>query len=1020
MRRQPENGGRFYVSGGTLPAHAPSYVVRRADEQLFRALMDGDFCTVLTARQMGKSSLMVRTAARLRAAGRRVAVLDLTALGQDLTQEQWYEGLAAGVGDQTGLLNAVEAWWDERPHLSSLRRWVGVLREVVAERAPEPIVVFVDEIDVVRALPFATDEFFAAIRELHNRRATDPACERLTFCLIGVATPSELIDDPLLTPFNVGRRIELTDFTAPEAEPLAVGLAHGPANRGRALLRRVLHWTGGHPYLTQRLCEAVASGAGGNGRGAVDRACAALFFGLHARESESNLASVGRRMLAGETEDEARVARLTLYGRLWAGRRVPDDETLPAVSQLKLAGIAKSADGRLTVRNRIYRRVFDRRWVTDSLPGAEVRRQRSAYRRGLRRAFLLSAAVMAAVAVLLTMALVERQRRSQAVREHAASRRLLFASDMGLAHRAWEEGGVRRVVELLEEHRRCRASFAWRYLNRQCHGDRHTFSTSPRMAFFVAVSPDGSTLATGGLGNDIELWDVRTRARAAVLRGHTGVIFRLRFTPDGRTLASASGDGTVRLWDVRRRRLRRTLPCGTERRQGATGLAIGMDGRLLAAAGMNDRDGTLDVWDARDGRRAISASGGMGFATQPAFSPDGRLLAFGSYDGIVRLWDAVRWKPLRELRGHTATACGVAFSPDGRLLASAGWDDSVRLWDPRTGRALARILGHTDRVSQVAFSPDGRTLYSAGSDGVREWDVRAALRPPFLTEAPPVTSAAFSPDGRLLAVAAGKRVALWEVPSRRRVGWLAGHRDRVQAVAFARDGAWLVSGSDDRTLRVWDVRARRLLRVIGALGRVQRLAVLREPTHVATTCFPGDERLVRVWDIATGATVRTLRGHSGPARSVAASPDGSRIASGAFVGDLRLWDAATGQPLATFGREHGNDTLAMAYAPDGGRIATGSWDRTVRLWDAGSCEPLAELRGHLHPVVALAFAPDGQTLASGDVSGAVKLWDLLSQRELLTLRHGAPVNTLAFAPDGRLLVSGGDDGRVRLWEAGER
>src|SRR5207244_5806045 len=119
------------------------------------------------------------------------------------------------------------------------------------------LVIFVDEIDAVRSLRFSADEFFAAIRECYNRRSQDPEFHRLTFCLLGVATPSDLIQDVQMTPFNIGRRIELTDFTEAEAAPLAQGLG-AEDGTGKVLVSRILHWTGGHPYLTQRLCRAVA------------------------------------------------------------------------------------------------------------------------------------------------------------------------------------------------------------------------------------------------------------------------------------------------------------------------------------------------------------------------------------------------------------------------------------------------------------------------------------------------------------------------------------------------------------------------------------------------------------------------------------------------------------------------------------------------------------------------------------------------------------------------------------------
>src|SRR5262249_2492069 len=132
--------------------------------------------------------------------------------------------------------------------------------------AQRPFVVFLDEIDAVRSLPFSTDEFFAAIRECYNRRTRDPAFERLTFCLLGVAAPTDLIRDTRMTPFNIGKRIELTDFTEEEADILRVGMEVGdlrtpgrPEKEARALLKRILYWTGGHPYLTQQLCREVSN-----------------------------------------------------------------------------------------------------------------------------------------------------------------------------------------------------------------------------------------------------------------------------------------------------------------------------------------------------------------------------------------------------------------------------------------------------------------------------------------------------------------------------------------------------------------------------------------------------------------------------------------------------------------------------------------------------------------------------------------------------------------------------------------
>src|SRR5499426_1124775 len=214
----------FYVTGGTLRRDAPSYVERQADRTLYEDLLQGKFCYVLTSRQMGKSSLMVRTAARLREAGAGVAVLDLTAIGQNLNAEQWYDGLLGRIGQQLQLEDEIEEFWLNHPRLGSLQRWMSAITELVLPRYPGQLVIFVDEIDTVRSLPFSTDEFFAGIREFYNRRTEEPELDRLTFCLLGVATPSDLISDTRTTPFNIGRRVDLRDFTPPEASLLARGL----------------------------------------------------------------------------------------------------------------------------------------------------------------------------------------------------------------------------------------------------------------------------------------------------------------------------------------------------------------------------------------------------------------------------------------------------------------------------------------------------------------------------------------------------------------------------------------------------------------------------------------------------------------------------------------------------------------------------------------------------------------------------------------------------------------------------
>jgi tetratricopeptide (TPR) repeat protein len=356
----------IYTVGGTVQAGGGIYISRDADEELLQLCRAGEFCYVLAARQTGKSSLMVATRERLAAEGIRSVEIDLQSMGTKLTKltaEQWYLGLIEIIVDQLDLDVDHVAWWNERTRLGLTHRLSQFLRQVVLEQVSEPVVIFIDEIDYTLNLDF-TDDFFAAIRACYNARASDPAFKRLSFVLLGVATPTDLIKDPTRTPFNIGRQVNLTDFTKRQAIPLAAGLALTPMEAGQ-VLTWILAWTGGHPYLTQCLCiAAAASPTKGWDAEAVDRLVEKTFLGQQSAQ-DHNLRFV-RDMLTQRAPDKAAV--LKVYRRIHAGKAVPDEERSLAKTHLKLSGIVKAKDGYLHIRNEIYRRVFDLAWVRENIP----------------------------------------------------------------------------------------------------------------------------------------------------------------------------------------------------------------------------------------------------------------------------------------------------------------------------------------------------------------------------------------------------------------------------------------------------------------------------------------------------------------------------------------------------------------------------------------------------------------------------------------------------------------------------
>ncbi|MCB8933372.1 MAG: AAA-like domain-containing protein, partial [Chthonomonadaceae bacterium] len=331
----------FFRPGGTLDPRAESYLRRSADAVLLRALLDREYVYLLDSRQKGKSSMVARAIVGLRERGVRTVKLDLQRVGANVSPEQWYAGLLAGVGDELGLSAEVFGHWAQARPVGPMARWIGTLGEVVLPAFADPIVVFVDEVDFVRALPFSTDEFFAGIRDCYNRRAESEAFGRLTFCLVGVATPSQLIRHPKITPFNIGRRLDLTDFTLEETRPFAYALDARGVD-GAALVERIHYWANGHPYLTQLLCSLVAD-APGAGPETVDRIVRETLLNAESRAREPNLADVERRLLEPDLpapdKEEQRCQVLDAYGQVLRGRTVEGGDDDPLVATLRLSGV---------------------------------------------------------------------------------------------------------------------------------------------------------------------------------------------------------------------------------------------------------------------------------------------------------------------------------------------------------------------------------------------------------------------------------------------------------------------------------------------------------------------------------------------------------------------------------------------------------------------------------------------------------------------------------------------------------
>ncbi|MUG97348.1 hypothetical protein F7734_35485 [Scytonema sp. UIC 10036] len=356
-----------YQFSGSLPEEATTYVTREADRELYQGLTAGKFCYVLNSRQSGKSSLRVRIMRRLRDNGVECAAIDLSAGGiQKVPPEQWYADLIDTLIDSFGLDLEFGDWWSENQLNSLVTRFRLFLEEILLVEIQKNIVIFIDEIDSVLSLNFPTDDFFAFIRSCYNQRVANPIYNRLTFCLLGVASPSNLIEDKKRTPFNIGKAITLKGFQLHEVDSLEKGL-YGKYSNPHAVMKDILHWTGGQPFLTQKLCQfMVEESLQDNPRTVKQVVRSRILENWESQDEPEHFRTIRDRIL----RDEQRAGYLLeLYQQIRVAEEkaeITADDTLEH-SELQLSGLVVRQQNQLRVYNPIYREIFDKIWIETQL-----------------------------------------------------------------------------------------------------------------------------------------------------------------------------------------------------------------------------------------------------------------------------------------------------------------------------------------------------------------------------------------------------------------------------------------------------------------------------------------------------------------------------------------------------------------------------------------------------------------------------------------------------------------------------
>jgi WD40 repeat protein len=281
-----------------------------------------------------------------------------------------------------------------------------------------------------------------------------------------------------------------------------------------------------------------------------------------------------------------------------------------------------------------------------------------------------------------------------------------------------------------------------------------------------------------------------------------------------------------------------------------------------------------------------------------------------------------------------------------------------------------------------------------------------------------VLSAAYSSDSRYLVSGSGDNtIKIWEVAKGKELRTLTGHSSGVYSVVYSPDGRYLASGSGDNTIKIWEVAKEKELRTLtGHSSRSLSVVYSPDSRYLASGSI---DNTIKIWEVATGKELRTLTGHFSGVYSVVYSPDGRYLASASADNTIKIWEVATGKELRTL-TGHSDSVWSVAYSPDGRYLASGNYDNTIKIWEVATGKELRTLTGHSNSVPSVAYSPDGRYLASGSWDDTIKIWEVATGRELRTLTgHSSGFWSVVYSPDGRYLASGSEDKTIKIWRVGQ-
>ncbi|MEO1184567.1 MAG: AAA-like domain-containing protein, partial [Cyanobacteria bacterium J06636_27] len=698
--------------------------------------------------------------------------IDITEIGtQEITIKSWYGGLIRSLAKSFNLSAEFNprTWFREREYLPPIQLFTEFIEQVLLVKKSSQMVIFLDEIDSLLNVSFKND-FFAAIRAYFNKGAENIEYKRLAFALLGVATPSDLINEKDRTSFNVGQAIELTGFQLEEAQPLMQGLEK--IGNPQALMESVLGWTGGQPFLTQKVCKLLLAAEnkvvpGKEAAYLENLVREKIIDNWEAQDEPEHLRTIRNRIL--QSGEKRTGILLGLYQQIVSQGEIDANNSAEHM-ELRLTRLVVKRDGKLRVYNHIYQLVFNEKWVETELN--KLRPYAETFQAWLdsgckdESRLLRGQALMGALKWQIDKSLSsqdndfisasqEREKReleeklevqrtkSQLEQEKLEAERtksqleqqkqklqiqkqktrfalaagLIIFIFAGIAGFQWKEADKGQIQALAT------SSSAKLTSNKYSFNaliDALKASKKLRTSFWLKNDNNLKTQVMEALSNAVYL--VREKNR---LEGHKSFIRKVTFSPNGNTIATASHDKTVEFWNLngQKSKILKTLK---GHREAIVDVTFSPNNKYIATA---SQDGTAIIWNLQGKSIATLNHNKVDtlYTLKVIFSPDNKIIATTGSDGQIKLWDIAgnpikQWEHRQDSKKNKKVL-SIKFSPDGKLIATGGADANIRLWD-KNGQLIHSFSGHTNWIRGLAFSPDSRILASTSADSkVFLWDI---------------------------------------------------------------------------------------------------------------------------------------------------------------------------------------------------------------------------------------------------------------------------------------------------------